>query len=770
MLVLTPDNQPSLEASPSNRLPNPEPPAAVSPLLAQLATHYGVDLGFNDVFGTYHPATTTALVKVLTLLGVACDTPQAIEQSWTKAQAVHWHTVLEPVQVIRASEPAIWPTLRLPADRWGQPVLWHVQEENGQQHQGQWIPEHDANAWVHETLASGQAFIQGNVCLPVLPPEGYHTLTLSFPNQQGAVATSLLMRVPDQCYLPERLRYESGTWGPAVQLYGLQSQRNWGMGDFTDLRHLMNWFAHQGAGFVGLNPLHELFPHNPHHFSPYSPNSREYINSLYLDVEAVPEYAACTKAQALVASEAYQSALATLRANELVDYSHVDSLKRPVLELLFQQFLAKELAQETDRARAFVRFAQAGGTTLERFSTYQALQEHLFKADASQWGWPVWPVEYRQPDSPAVAKFVAENHARIVYYQYLQFLTDEQLRAAGDESIRLGMPVGLYLDVAVGANLSGADLWNDQHLYVDKASVGCPPDAFNQLGQDWGLPPIHPHRQREGGYANFIRMVRANMKYAGALRIDHALALFRIFWVPEGENGTNGAYVRFHSDELLGILALESHRNGCIVIGEDLGTIPDFVKAGLARWGALSYKVISFEKQSDTALTPPHEYPYHSLVTVSTHDLPTLAGFWQGDDIPLRQSLNLFPTPDQRQAALDARPAEKASLINSLIHAGLLDQGSAEYWLGHETLPDAVRVAVHRFLARTPSRLQAVQLEDLLGLTTQANMPGTTTEHPNWRRRLPVSIEAFGQQNSLTQTLAALRDEPQKAVRPLCCG
>lgn len=734
-------------------------------LLQRLADLHGIDTGYHDVFGTWHDATETALRKVLAQLGVEAAThADGLQRQITEAEEVVWRRVIEPVVVRKETEPRLTVDLNLPADR---PTLrWSLYTEEGQVHEGEWSVQ-ALEQLEQRTLSDGQQRLRVRADLSsITPPLGYHRLVVRLEGQPDGVCK--LIRVPEKAYLPEPLRGDAGTWGPAVQLYSIRSGRNMGMGDTTDLKWLVQWFASEGAGMVGLNPMHELFPHNPHHISPYSPSSRQFYNTLYVDVTAIPEFSDTEKAQLYLEMGDIRQALDALRQREQVDYPWVASIKRRVMELCFETFRDMHLQYNTPRAQAFQRFVDERGIALHNFAVYQALQEHFFQQDQALWGWPVWDAAYQNPGSAEVEAFTRQNAQRIRYFQYLQFVMEEQLAEVQRTARQLGMPVGLYMDVAVGANLSGADLWLDRAQYCQGASVGAPPDAFNQLGQNWGLPPVHPQRLRDAGYEPFIRTVQANTRYAGALRIDHALALFRAYWVPEGENGQNGAYVRYNAREMMGILALESHRNQCVIIGEDLGTIPQFVYDGLAEFGLLSYKVFFFEQHSDTEMKKPEEYPWLSLVTVSTHDLPTLAGFWDAEDIRLRQSLHLFPTEEQHQAEWAVRPTKRRAVVDAL---------KAQGFAGHEfaprtdnehpgELPKEIQLGVHQFLARTPARLQAVQLEDLLLVKEQMNMPGTIDEHPNWRRRIPVALEDFETQQRLMDTLYAIRSEQRRQVGP----
>jgi (1->4)-alpha-D-glucan 1-alpha-D-glucosylmutase len=466
---------------------------------------------------------------------------------------------------------------------------------------------------------------------------------------------------------------QSRAWGPTVQLYALRSTRNWGMGDFGDLRALIEWAAARGAALVGVNPLHALFAHNPAHCSPYSPSTRLAWNTLYLEVEAIPEYAACPPARALAESAAFRARLARLRAAPLVDYPGVAAAKREVLRLLYAQFRGAP-------PEAFARFCS------------DDVRRHA-----------AWEARAAGDDDPG-------------YYEYLQWRADAQLATCAARAAELGMAIGLYLDIAVSVDRAGSEVESHPELFARHASLGAPPDDFNPRGQDWGLPPPRPERMRSSGYDLFRRMLATNMRHAGAVRIDHVMQLARLYWVPAGFPATDGAYVRYPLEELLAVLAAESRRHQCLVIGEDLGTVPPEIRAAMARTGIPGMRVLRFERAAGGAFRSPRDYPPEALAVLGTHDMPTLAG-WLGDP---------------------AYAEDRDALARAL--------GAP---------PDAENL--HAWLAAAPCRLMLLQPEDALGVAEPWNVPGTTVEHPNWRRKLPVAIEDFAACASLERVVQAIR-------------
>ncbi|MDP1652887.1 MAG: 4-alpha-glucanotransferase [Rhodocyclaceae bacterium] len=580
----------------------------------------------------------------------------------------------------------------------------------------------------------------------------------------------LLPACPDRCHQPAALRAGKRLWGLTVQLYGVRSRRNWGIGDFTDLVGLLECTAAAGGDIVGLNPLHALFPDNPAHISPYSPSHRGFVNVLYLDIEAVPEMADCVTAQRRLASADFQKRLQTLHAATLVDYVGVAAAKFEILELLFPHFLAAQ----GKRAAAFKAWRTAQGEALERHARFEALQAHFRQLDANCWGWPAWPADYRNPDSPAVAAFAREHADAVSYYAWLQWLCDEQLAAAAARGRELGMAVGIYRDLAVGANPGGSEVWSWQAVFAignggehasahAGAHAGAPPDEINLMGQDWGLPPFVPHLLRDAAYAPFIDILRNNMKHAGALRIDHVMGLMRVFWVPADMPASEGAYVHYPFEDMLGLVALESVRNRCLVIGEDLGTVPDGFRPRLAECGVLSYHPLIFERDADGQFRLPADVPRQAIVAAGTHDLPTLRGFWHGEDITVRTALMLFPSDELRQRFSVERGWDRGRLLWVLERENLLP---AEVSKDPAAMPDitpATVAAVHAYLARSPAQIMVVQPEDIFGMREQPNLPGTLEDqHPNWQRRLPVLLEDWPDQAEFRTLVSAVDAERRK--------
>lgn len=560
---------------------------------------------------------------------------------------------------------------------------------------------------------------------------------------------------PTRCHIPVALQAGRRLWGLTVQLYALRSRRNWGIGDFSDLLRLVELTAAAGGDLVGLNPLHALFPDNPAQISPYSPSHRGFLNVLYIDVEAVPGFAACEAALRRVLEADFQARLQELRESRFVDYVGVASAKFEILRLLFDFALAHRDTCLT----GFAAWREAQGESLERFVLYEALQAH-FRASSNAWGWPAWPVEYHDPASPAVAAFAREHAAAIDWHAWLQWLADVQLGTAAARARELGMAIGLYRDLAVGANPGGAEVWQRQDVFAAGANTGTPPDDLNLLGQDWGLPPFVPHRLRAAAYAPFVEVLRANMKHAGALRIDHVMGLSRLFWVPSDVPATEGAYVAYPFEDMLGLVVQESVRAGCLVIGEDLGTVPPGFRERLFDAGIFSYHPLIFERYDDGQFRLPADMPSQALVSAGTHDLPTLSGFWRGLDLEVRTQLRLFPSDGLRQRLVTERDWDRGRLLWALEREGLLPEGVGKDPAALPELPPAVITAVHAYLARSRAQLMAVQPEDVFGIEEQINLPGTLeSQYPNWQRKLPLPIEEWAADTRFAQVVAAVRAE-----------
>lgn len=728
--------------------------------LENLAAVEGILPEYIDNWGRRHVTRTGTKKAILSAMGFDVATPQAIAKAAAQIDMRRWQRVLESVQVVRRSP--LMTHVRMAKSRVETTITWRLLLEDGGKHGGHVGTEQLTQ--IESRDIDGVAYGAWELTLPVMPPVGYHHLELE--NGGRTLARQALIVAPPVCYQPEVLRDTGRVWGPSAQLYALRSERHWGMGDFTDLRLLTEHWAGLGADVIGLNPTHALFPCNPEHASPYSPSSRLYLNALYLDVEAIPDFHESEPAQALLSSPEIQLRMQQLRTANLVDYSGVSALKFPVLELLYRSFKDCHLRVGSDRAAAFEAFKRQEGPTLALHTLFEALQEFLHSRDPQITYWRDWPEIYCHPGTVAVQEFSKEHHERIDFFAYLQWQADLQMAAAGLRSLELGLGVGLYLDLAVAVDKAGADVWANQAHYAMGVSVGAPPETNNQVGQDWSLAPFLPQALRDAEYAPFIAVLRHNMRYAGALRIDHVMGLMRQFWVPEGLPPTAGAYVSYPFDDLLGILALESQRNRCLVVGEDLGTVPDAVRGALQPLGVLSYRVLIDSTDVDGNLVLPGDYPAQALATVATHDMPTLAGYWEGRDLLRRTELGLFGSKNARRTRVIARARERAQLLLALEEAELLPANVTVNPISLPAVTPGFAQAVHTYLARSPAKLLLIQLEDTVGVVDQINIPSSTTGYANWRRKLPINLEDLRVDHRILTLSAALQRERPRQPPP----
>lgn len=729
--------------------------------LQNLAQAYDIQSEWLDIWGNTHCIDDEIYRALLSAMGVPSNSQPEAEQALEQLQLATVARWLEPVLVIAETEPAVGIPVHLPASLGDRPFEWELQTENGETRTGRWAVHElrhvdDIELSVHhEKIARYEFVLEG------LPPQGYHRFILRDAESGESVDMRLIV-TPTRCFLPSILNDNptARVWGPAVQLYAAHSKRSWGLGDYGDLLKIVDWSAEKGAALVGLNPLHALFPHNPTHASPYSPSSRIFFNVMLLDVEGIEDFAESDAIRREVSAPEFQDRLNTLREGELIAYAEAGQLKFDILKRLYDHFRKTHLNRGTTRDQAFHAYIREHGDLLERFALFHALQEHFYRQDSNLWGWPAWPSAYHDPDGPAVREFLATHREDVAFYQYLQWQVDRQLARANAQCSAKGLGIGLYMDMAVGVDRGGADVWANQRLFAQSSAVGAPPDEYNQKGQDWGLPPLIPERMREEQYRSFIEILRQNMRHAGALRIDHVMGLMRLFWIPPGLSPARGAYIHYAVDELFGILALESQRNACMVIGEDMGTVPEIVRDRMQQWGVYSYKVFYFEKDNEETFKPPEAYTDTAAVAVSTHDLPTLAGFWQSRDIAVRTELDLYPNDELRERQIRARALERVGILNVLAHHGLLLEGMVPDPATVPFMTTELATAIHRFVARTSAKVLMVQFEDMLNQPEQINLPGTTEPvYPCWRRRLTLPLEELFTDSRVADICRAIGEE-----------
>ncbi len=702
-------------------------------LLLRLCNLLGIEGEFYDYKGEHHISSPAVRQKLIHALGFAVYGDQDAQALIEKLENENWSRLLPPVAVLHEHwDKAI--EINIDEQDINTTIQWQISSEQGKRLSKVFLPQEQE--YLNETRINNRRILRYRLRFSDDLPAGYHVLKLSGVENAGLSADCSLIVAPRQCYQPETLQKQRRLWGLSIQLYELRSERNWGIGDYTDLQTLIGLAAENSADFIGLNPMHALTPANPHNISPYSPSSRLFLNYMYIDIEACEDYQECKDAQALVNAAKFQAELAASRQPENVDYVKVAELKLKVLRQLHKHFKNRHQNANTGRAQAFNEFIEQGGETLRNQAVFDALYEKLFNEDPNCGTWAHWPEYYRRPDTAEVNQYQQTHADEVGFYQYLQWLSDQQFAAAQQAASKAGMGIGLYRDLAVGVNGGGAEAWGEQDIYSFNASAGAPPDPLALQGQDWGLPPMNPRALRETGYAAFIKLIRANMQHCGALRIDHVMGMLRLWWVPEGEIATEGSYVYYPLHDLLGILALESHRQQCMVIGEDLGTVPEEIRTALPEANVYSYKVAYFEKENEHRFKPPHHYAPQAMATITTHDLPTLTGWWEGIDLKMRDDMALFPNEEIRRQEYQAREQDRWALLKALQETGSLPDNITVDFQNLPEMTPALIEAVHKQLARSNAALMVVHPEDLLMMRTPTNVPGTTTEHANWQRKL----------------------------------
>jgi 4-alpha-glucanotransferase len=691
-------------------------------ILDELSRRYGIETEYLDARGEQKRVPWTTQRKVLEALGCATDSRAAIPSALDKEERELWIRALPPVVVVRGQSGS--PSVDVIVPETLSATNWRLQLEGGRQLGSR--ASFESLQLIDALEVDGIRMQRRRLLLPADLPLGYHDLKLDC-----TPATCRLIVCPETCWMPELHEGEPRLWGVAVQQYLIRSPRNWGIGDFTDLRELMRHAVQRGLDIVGVNPLHALYPDRPEQASPYSPSTRLLLNVLYIDVTAIDGYGDLPEIRSTVEAREFQENLAHCRSADLVQYERIANLKMPVLRLLFAHAAGN---RNSSAWREFEAFRARESDRLERSCVFQALREHFGRRDSSGTDWREWPQEFQNPASTTVAAFAESSAGEISFFAWLQWQADIQLKAARDAGG--GLRVGLYRDLAVGTDPAGAECWSNQALMISSVHVGAPPDLFQPKGQDWGLAPFHPRKLRDEKYATFIDLLRANMRHAGALRIDHVMALERLYWIPHGCPPTAGAYVHYPLEDLLGIVTLESQRNRCLVIGEDLGTVKPEFREKMNSAGILSYRVLSFERDSGGGFLPAARYPKLALAVAGNHDLPTIRGWWEGRDIELKSRLHGSGDPDALRDELAQRESDRAKLLAALVAEGLLAASE-------NVTVERLVSAVHGFLKRTPCVLAMAQLDDLAEEADPVNVPASSSEHPNWRRRLSVELDAL---------------------------
>jgi 4-alpha-glucanotransferase len=672
-----------------------------SEALTRLAAAYGVMTSYEDWQGGHHEVPESTIRRVLAAMDVVVASDADAESALAELERERHHRLVPAAVVVRRGRPETGRVqLRVPE---GHVATSAVELEDGT------VADLPGGHVVGVEEHEGARVQVVAVTVPDLPG-GYHRLRVE---AGGHHAQSVLVVAPEHAPLPLG---ERRTWGWMLQLYSLRASDTWSLGDLGVLRDLATWSAQaHGADFVLCNPLHAASPVPPIEHSPYYPSSRRFTNPLYLRIEDVPEHAGLAP-QAAARLQQLAAAMRQANGSARLDRDAAFAAKREALELLH----AVPRSPARDEALAAFRHREGGG--LEAYAIYCALAERH--------GVPFqqWPEELRHPGSPAVARARAELADRVDFHVWLQWLCDGQLSAAQAAAVDAGMQLGIVHDLAVGVDPGGADAWALSDDLATNVTVGAPPDAFNQQGQDWRLPPLRPDRLEATGFAPFRDMLRSVLRHAGGIRVDHILGLVRLWWIPEGAGPQDGAYVHYPGEAMLGVLALEAERAGAMVVGEDLGVVPPGIREQMADRAILGSRVLYFERTPWTDdPRPAADYTRLALATVTTHDLPTAAGWWSDEGVRVQSELGLLGDTSSQEAELARKGREKTAMRALLRREGLIDDDPSV---------EELIVAMHAFLGRTPSLLVAAMLNDAVGDRQQPNMPGTVDEYPNWR--LPI--------------------------------
>ncbi len=687
---------------------------ALTPALAQLAAAYGVVTKYEDWQDQPVEVPEETIVAVLTAMGVATDDPEA---SLAARDEEPWRRTLPACRVVVEGAVA-GVDVHAPADA---VTTLHVDLEDGGRRDLAPAEPTASGAAPETRTVDGVALARTTYALPTDLPLGYHALVATVGAEQTSSAP--LIVTPARLGLPASLGERHG-WGFAAQLYSVRSQQSWGVGDLADLADLAVFSADLGADYLLVNPLHAAEPVAPLEPSPYLPTTRRFPSPLYLRVERIVEYVDLPDAARAEVERLAEEVHTALDDLDAIDRDTSWTAKRRALRLVHA------VPRTPGRQRAFAAFRRREGEALTAFATWRAL--------AAEHGpdFRTWPTELRDAGSDAVAAAAEDLSAEVELECWLQWVLDEQLRTAQAEATGAGMALGTMHDLAVGVHPGGADAWRMRSTYAEGVRVGAPPDAFNQRGQDWGQPPWTPNGLAETGFEPFREMVAALLRHAGGVRIDHVIGLFRLWWVPEDRPASEGTYVRYDHESILGVLALEAQRAGAVVVGEDLGVVEDSAREYLLERGILGTSILWFERDQDGAPRPAQEWRELCLASVTTHDLPPTAGYLDGVHVDLRADLDLLTRPVADERASDE--AERASWLAEVRRQVDVDEDAGV----EETV-----AALHAYLALTPSRLRCVALTDAVGDRRTQNQPGTADEYPNWRIPLsgpdgrPLSLE-----------------------------
>lgn len=704
-------------------------------LINELADLTGIVSEYWDIFGNKNVTSLETKKFILRAFGINIDSFDEIKKEIEERKTRPWNRLIDPVHVVSVNNQPIKIPLYIqindePIDL---KISWIITDESGNVTERTLLHEEisvSEERWINE-----KRFIKVELHDDKERDIGYYTVNVRCSASDIELeGKSKVIITPDFCYIPLGLQ-DGKTWGLSINLYSIKSKENYGIGDLGDLKKIIKRVSDLKGGFVGINPLHFIPNKRPFGISPYSPISRLYKNFIYIDLERVLEVKDLIN-QGVV--EGLEKEIKRLRDSQFIDYEGVMNLKMSFLKKAFDIFYEEHYLKKTQYYEDFAHYLSEEGSLLESFSTYMALAEDFAKGgEYYLFDWREWK-EFKDSSTSKIQEYKRLNHKRILFYSYLQWLIDRHIKELCEFASELNMSVGIYHDLAIGSIGGSFDTWLNQELFAFDIDIGAPPDDFNPDGQNWGFPPIIPERLRDNGYEFFIEIVRKNMRYFGAIRIDHALGMFRQFWIPKGMPASYGAYVKQPTEELLRIIALESVRNKTMVIAEDLGTVGENVGETLNRFRMLSYKLLYFQRNyPDPSFLSPDRYPELALCTITTHDLPTINGWWIGRDIELKERLNLYKDKNSVNRDIQIRERDKELLIIALKETSLLDP----CFIKPTYMSPELRSAIYEYLSKTPCKLLAVSLDDIVGSLDQQNMPGICDGYPSWMQKMPYDIE-----------------------------
>ncbi|PKG40248.1 4-alpha-glucanotransferase [Psychromonas sp. Urea-02u-13] len=719
-----------------------------------------IDPNFVDAWGKPAVVSEENIKNLINKMGHDTSDETQLQNHYHEQERLHWLSLLPPVTVAQQADSYII-DICLPIDFVTDALIYQITTEDKKQIKQNIVATDFDLVAVNEI--SEIEFQCYQVALKVDLPQGYHLLEVFEKGNEEALTSMSFIITPSACFTPKAMQEGKKIWGSSVQLYCIKSENNWGIGDFSDLKVLLQKTADHGGDFIGLNPIHALFPAQPNNASPYSPSSRKWLNVLYTDLTNVAEFKSDQALQSTVNSPEFNDKLSSLRDSQWVDYQGVTELKLAILRTLFST-LNKGDKNTEKRLSAFNEYVALKGDALLQQAAYDALQFKFLAEDESLWGWPVWPEAFHAYQSEASQTWIEDNKQEVLFWCYCQWVTELQLEEADQLAKSLGMTLGIYRDLAVGVGKGSSEIWANHSVYCEEISVGAPPDILGPLGQSWGLPPMSPDQLYKSAYQPFIELLQSNMSHCGALRIDHVMALLRLWWVPDNATAEAGAYIYYPVQDLLNLLALESQRNQCLVIGEDLGTVPEGIDVLLEEAGVYSYKVFFFEQADDGGYISPAHYKNQAMAALSTHDMPTIKGYWHCDDLYLGKELGLYPDAEALAVLMENRVYCKQQILNSL-H-------------GHDSLPVAynrdatqtgmdqtLNFALQTHLAKGTSALLSLQLEDFLEMEVPVNVPGTSDEYRNWQRKLSHNIEQIFDNEQIKTLLDNLTTARNEAVK-----